>query len=929
MIAIYEKDATDFTSNGLGLLNPTSCVVTEIMNGNFEVTMFHSLDEEGKFSRIQEERIIKVPVPAGKTPRITMGAGAETVQIYKVETVSGKRLYLRAAPSQSAKGIHAYKPGTEVVVIDNTTNSQWSEVTTPDGRHGWMWTGNLEYVRTETNGTNAEEGIKEPTALREQPFRIYKVEPTLNGVTVYARHIFYDLMDNMVGEYKPSKTTKGAAAFIGLAAATEDDHGFTFYSDVESTAEGVEIIDKNPVEAILGDGGLIANYGGELRRDWWDVYLADRIGEETGIQIREGKNLLGVKYGVDLTNVKTRIIPKGEDKDGNPLYLPERYMENEAEDKAVYVNHKYSILEVKEAKEKTKGDDKRTKEECYDLMREAVRAAYRDGADRPDVALNVDFVDCAETEEYKQYQFLQGIHMGDTVQVIAKRVGIKVSMRLMQYSFNCLSKRYERMALGTTEATLSGLGSMYSWGADKLKQAIRNASASGVDTGENGVRAKITEEVFEVDIPGQDGDFRLDESGARVPVLVSDSVAAPNIAPRYDGPAKMYVDPAATNEQLENGGYYRSLRDALSTLSGRWIDMDVTIDLAGGMTEYGELKISGVTGGGSLSIYGVSDDMPRIVGGLELYALPFQVNLYGLNIEAIKNGIYAIGCPVVDIAMCKVTGPGVNSAGTRCVIAGRGSTVTIRAAELYDCERSLYGENGGVIAAYACSGNCRVGVKRSTIYVDGEMPCDSAEWATDIYNGQIIERNVVVNQGTPPGGGAQQQPETATFDYTESDNYRGGWSYFADNDIRQGWNGKPIYGVIWFNTTEIRNELSGKTIKQASLRLQMQIGVGRGVAVEVQLNGSDVSADKTTAPSMTTSYGVIGKTNPGAINEITIPTQAVIDIVNGTIGALVLKSADETYYNDRKYSKNYARFSGSTSAGTDEHICPRLTVIYQ
>lgn len=456
MIVIYERDAADFTNNGLGTLDPVSCIVTETMNGSFEVTLTHPIDEAGKFTRIQEERIIRVPVPAGRTPRLQIAGAAGGREIYKVLTGSGERLHLRSGASLQAKIIGAYKVGTEVIIIDWLTNAEWSEVITPDGKRGWMWKEYLDYDRTEMTGEAAEESIREPMTLRDQPFRIYKVEPTLTGITAYARHIFYDLMDNMVSSYIPAAGATGANAFLGLAGATEEEHGFTFYSDLESTAEDVEIIDKNPAEAILDDGGLIENYGGELQRDWWDVYLAERIGEETDIQIREGKNLLGIKYSIDLTNAVTRVIPKGEDEDGNPLYLPERYIENPKADRPVYVNNKYGVIEIKEAKVKTKGDDKRTEAECIEMMKKAATEAFEAGCDLPDVTLNVDFIDCAETEEYRQYRFLQGIHMGDTVKVIAKRVGVEVAMRMTQYSYDCLTKKYTKMTLGTIDQTIEG-----------------------------------------------------------------------------------------------------------------------------------------------------------------------------------------------------------------------------------------------------------------------------------------------------------------------------------------------------------------------------------------------------------------------------------------------------------------------------------------
>lgn len=453
MITIYEATATDFGGHGLGTLAPESCLVSETLNGEYEVTLIHPIDEAGKFKRLQENRILRVPVPAGKTPRMAMSAQQQTsTEIYKV-TTGGMRLYLRSKPTTESKGLGLYKPNTEVVLIAKT-NAQWYEVTTPDGKHGYMYAANLTYVRTETTGAAAEEAIKEPTTLRDQPFRIYRIVPTLTNITVYARHIFYDLMDNMVSSYAPDANTTGAAALTGLMAAALSAQDFTFYSDLDTTAEGVEITDKNPAEAILGDGGLIENYGGELARDWWDVYLAKRAGEETGIQIREGKNLTGITYSVDYTNVTTRIMPRGEDKDGKPLYLPEKYIDSE--NISAYPTIKWALMDVKDAKEKTKGDDRRTKEECYALMRQAAQDAYDAGDDLPDVTLNVSFIDCAETEEYSQYRNLQGIHLGDTVKVIAKRVGVSVAMRMTQYTYNCLTRQYEAMTLGTIDDGIEG-----------------------------------------------------------------------------------------------------------------------------------------------------------------------------------------------------------------------------------------------------------------------------------------------------------------------------------------------------------------------------------------------------------------------------------------------------------------------------------------
>ena len=56
----------------------------------------------------------------------------------------------------------------------------------------------------------------------------------------------------------------------------------------------MEYTNVNPVEALVGEDGVVEKYGGELQRDWYDVYVVERVGSDTDIEIREGKNLLGV-----------------------------------------------------------------------------------------------------------------------------------------------------------------------------------------------------------------------------------------------------------------------------------------------------------------------------------------------------------------------------------------------------------------------------------------------------------------------------------------------------------------------------------------------------------------------------------------------------------------------------------------------------------
>lgn len=378
------------------------------------------------------------------------------VQIYKITTKSGP-LRLRSGTGTKYKILGKYKKGKEVIVLDKTS-SGWYEVTAPDGKHGYMSSQYLTFQRTETQSVQTNVGFRNDTLesrqLRDQPFRIYRVVPELTKVTVYARHVFYDLLDNMVKSLKRSSSAVGASVVQSLSGACLSEHDFTFYSDLTSTAEEVAWENINPVEAMLGENGLVSKYGAELARDWFDVFLVKRVGSDTDVSIREKKNLTGISYDVDETDVVTRIMPTGEDADGNILYLPELYID--APNLGAYTHPKWIHLPVLDAKEVTDGDEKKSKSQCYADMRKAAQAEFDAGCDLPTVTLKVDFVNCADTEEYRQYAALSNIFLGDSVRVIARRIGVEVSMRMTQYTYDCLTRRYTSVTLGTVADTLEG-----------------------------------------------------------------------------------------------------------------------------------------------------------------------------------------------------------------------------------------------------------------------------------------------------------------------------------------------------------------------------------------------------------------------------------------------------------------------------------------
>ena len=140
MICVYAPNCTDFSTNGLGAISPSSCTVTETLNGEWELTLEHPLDAQGKWRRLIEGNILRAPVPAAMTPQVKLVPPGSGKAIYKVST-SRDPLRLRSGTGTKYKILGKYKKGTEVIVL-STANSSWYEVSCRTASAG-IWHRNI------------------------------------------------------------------------------------------------------------------------------------------------------------------------------------------------------------------------------------------------------------------------------------------------------------------------------------------------------------------------------------------------------------------------------------------------------------------------------------------------------------------------------------------------------------------------------------------------------------------------------------------------------------------------------------------------------------------------------------------------------------------------------------------------------------------
>lgn len=441
---------------------------------------------------------------------------------------------------------------------------------------------------------------------------------------------------------------------------------------------------------------------------------------------------------------------------------------------------------------------------------------------------------------------------------------------------------------------------------------------------------------FEVNIPNSTGSktmLSIDERG-----VYGQSIIAPNITQRYTGPTILYVDPAATETQIAAGNYFRSLADACATLRDRYLGYNVTVNLAAGMTEYGTVSLQGTMGYGSVTIEGASTGPAKLKGKLGLYSLAIRLYISYLDIDAsLDYGVDVKGCAsYVSLDHCVLNGRGTGVSGHYGVNAETGAKVRVTNCAIYNFARPIYANNTCMVSGVDNKGNSTVCASGAIMMLSGKQPCGSTAWtATQYGGGQVFAQSVTVDQGDYPSA-PPAQPTTKTYYAATTRTYspKTGWATSGDA-VRQGYtkNVGQLRGCMWFSGL---TALSGNSILSATLRLTRNSTQGVSYGVAIELWGTTMGSGMTGEPVLTKNYGTVlaggsdDDTSRGIVwgetEAFTIPAAAISDIAAGNTSGLMIVSSDDSLYQSKVYSRNYAGFSG---ASAEDGAKPMLTVVYQ
>lgn len=289
--------------------------------------------------------------------------------------------------------------------------------------------------------------IECPTPRGYDLFRIITVTENTPGIiSAEAQHITYDAADNIV----LGRSFSGAGGDAAVSLNSYEMNGndiISITSDIRQKADWTYET-KNPIELMLGtdDNGFIKVYGGEAWRYRLLFEMRTRIGRNDAFNIAYRKNLKGVTLTEDDSDVVTVIIPSANISGGGIAI--NRDWAVMAENMNDYPNPKIRNVHFSDVTVSAVP----TADEI-NLLKERAINKFSDGISYPAVTLSVNIIALETTAEFSNFKSLLTLHIGDRG-VCRLQDGRVFNLRMMEYEYDVLRRRYTNVILGTQKATL-------------------------------------------------------------------------------------------------------------------------------------------------------------------------------------------------------------------------------------------------------------------------------------------------------------------------------------------------------------------------------------------------------------------------------------------------------------------------------------------
>lgn len=316
-------------------------------------------------------------------------------------------------------------------------------------------------------------------SLKGQLFRIDTISKPLNGqVTVYAKHISFDLAKNSLNEDINERNINCENAGKHMLQKSDADSRFSIESNIEMLGNYSMDRKTDCLSAIAGTrGSLIDTFGNgpKLLRDNFTISVLNRRGKDDNTLIAYKKNITGFTLEEDYSEIINIIKPYATvtDEEGNESSI---YIDEIGVKTSRYVEGDIIKSQWIDFSDKFDEDETPTKEKLKNL---AEKYFNDNSCDLPKMTYKIEFQPLSQTEEYKEdglYE-LEHIGMDDSVYIVNSKYGIRDQARVIKTTYNVLAEKYISIELGDPKTTLGSIINKSNDDTvtkDEVKEIIKN-----------------------------------------------------------------------------------------------------------------------------------------------------------------------------------------------------------------------------------------------------------------------------------------------------------------------------------------------------------------------------------------------------------------------------------------------------------------------
>ena len=297
--------------------------------------------------------------------------------------------------------------------------------------------------------------VKMPSFNGDQLFRIKSTSKSDSGVIAAMEPIFMDSMgDCFLVDIRPT-SKNGQQALNDMVSPNSK---YSASSDITRTATAYYEY-KNLIEAIAGDddNAFLRRWGGEILYDNFTAIINERVGGDYGVEVRYGKNIPqdGVTEEVDTSAIITRIYPKAYNG-----YTMTNHGHVDSPLINSYPTIKAATLtfdDVKMAADAQEDDAENgviicnSQAELDQALTQKCQEQYDAGLDKPTVSLDISMVLLQNTEQYKDYQILEAVSLGDTIHCRDSHLDITSDARAIELEYDSIQKRVSSVVIGDVQ----------------------------------------------------------------------------------------------------------------------------------------------------------------------------------------------------------------------------------------------------------------------------------------------------------------------------------------------------------------------------------------------------------------------------------------------------------------------------------------------